>query len=157
MKRFLTPLLVLTAALALSLVSLVPGPQSPVPAAAATKNPSPASTGYTPVVVPILGTYTGATTKTAIVKWKAPVGFTVVAANATARVSSGTNPTLKLRGKSDTYVNYSGSLTAGTTKDLSITTNKITDESAVTIDLVVGGTSTPTWKDITLMLLLKRL
>lgn len=128
------------------------------PALAATKNPSPASPGYTPVLIPVMGIYTGAAlVKSNVVRWKAPVGYKVVAANATARFSSGTSPTLKVRGKSGTYVNYSGSLTAGTTKDLAITTNKITDESDVTLDLVIGGTSTPTWKDITIMLLLKQL
>jgi hypothetical protein len=129
-----------------------------VSAIGATSNPSPASPGYTPVVLPIMKTYTGATTKAAVIKYTAPNGYKVVAANATARTASGTNPTLKIRGKSATYVNYSGTVTAaGTTKDLTVTTNKITDESAVTIDLVVGGTATPTWTDITLMLLLKRL
>lgn len=126
-------------------------------ALATTANPSPASTGYTPLVIPIMGSYSGATTKTGVIKFKAPNGYRVVAANATARSSSGTSPTLKLRGKSGAYVNYSGSLTAGTVTDLSITSYVITDEVNHQIDLIVGGTSTPTWKDITLMLLLKRL
>lgn len=125
---------------------------------AATTNPSPASTGYTPVVLPIMSTYSGTATKTAVVKFTAPNGYKVVGANATARTASGTSPTLKVVGKSGTYVNYSGTVTAaGTTKALTVTSNRITDESAVTVDLVIGGTSTPTWSDITLMLLLKRL
>lgn len=151
-------LLIVASAIALAAaVFLIPGPGSPVPAAnAATANPSPASPGYTPVIVPIMGSYTGASTKT-VVKFKAPNGYRVVAVNATPRASSGTNPTLKIVGKSGAYVNYSGTVTAGTTKDLTMTTNRLTDEVAHQIDLVVGGTSTPTWKDITLMLLLKRL
>lgn len=125
-------------------------------AQAATANPSPSSPGYTPMVIPILGSYTGASTKT-VVKFKAPNGYRVVAASATPRSSGGTNPTLKIVGKTGAYVNYSGSVTAGTTKDLTVTANKITDEAQHQIDLVVGGTATPTWRDITVMLLLKRL
>lgn len=128
-----------------------------ITAMAATRNPSPASPGYTPVVVPIMGNYTGATIKPGVVKFKAPAGFQVVGASATARAATGTNPTCKLRGKSGVYTNYSGTINVGTTKELAVTTNRITDEVDHQIDIVVGGTSTPTWKDITLMLFLKRL
>ena len=150
-------MLTMSMVLALFALQLIPSPGSRVPDShAATANPSPASPGYTPMVIPVFGTFTGASTKT-VIKFKAPNGYRVMAANATARASSGTNPTLKLVGKSGAYVNYSGTITAGAApKDLATTAYKITDEVAHQIDLVVGGTS-PVWKDITVMLLLKRL
>lgn len=123
-------------------------------ALAATDNPKPTSPGYTPMVVPILGVYSGS--RTAIVKWKAPTGYNVVHASATVRASSGTNPTLKVRANSGAFVNWSTSVTAGSIATAAINKAAIADESTVSYDLVIGGTS-PKWSDITLMLLLKRL
>jgi hypothetical protein len=125
---------------------------------AATTNPSPASPGYTPMVIPIMGDYT--TSKTGIIKFTAPYRFRVVNATVNARASSGTNPTLKVRALSGVLGLYStsGAITAGTVKQATLAASPIiVDESAVTMDLVIGGTDTPTWSDITLMLLLKRL
>ena len=134
---------------------------SPIPGAgvaqAATANPSPASSGYTPLVIPLMGQYT--TSRTALVKFTALNGYRVIAANATARASGGTSPTLKIRGLSGVQCIYSssGAFVAGTTKALTLaTTPKIVDESAATIDLVIGGTS-PVWSDISILLFLKRL
>jgi len=125
---------------------------------AATSNPSPASPGYTPMVIPILGSYT--TSTTGIIKFTTPNGYRVVNANVNARASSGTNPTLKVLAKSASFTLFStsGAITPGTVKQATLAAApKITDESAVTMDLVIGGTDTPTWSDITVMLLLKRL
>lgn len=135
---------------------LFPGPGSQVPAAqAATANPSPASTGYTPMLIPVMGNYT--TTRTGIVKWKAPNGYRIVAANATARQSGGTSPTLKVRGNSGSFTIFSTSVTAGTVADAKLSASpKMTDEDNVTLDMVIGGTS-PVWRDITFFILLKRL
>lgn len=124
---------------------------------AATSNPSPASPGYTPMVIPLQGVFSSAS-HPAVVKYKAPNGYSIVTANATARAVTGTNPTLKVLLKSGVYTNYSGTVTAaGTPKDLVASTNKkIADESTVAVDLVTGGTD-PVWTDLTLFILLKRL
>lgn len=124
---------------------------------AATSNPSPASPGYTPVILPINGIYSSASAP-GIVKFKAPSGYKIVTVNVNARAVSGTNPTLTVRLKSGTFVNYSGTVSsAGTPVDLTAGTNtKIADESTVAIDLVAGGTA-PKWRDLTVFILLKRL
>ena len=119
-------------------------------ALAATSNPSPASPGYTPVVLPIMGTYSGA--RTGLVKFTAPAKYSIVSASVNARGVTGTNPTLKVYLKSGAFTNYTGTvkvLTAGTT-------TLIADEATVAVDLVTGGTS-PQWRDLTLFILLKRL
>lgn len=124
-------------------------------ALAATSNPSPASPGYTPLVLPISGLYSSA--RPGLVKFKAPNGYKIQAANVNARAVAGTNPTMKVLVKSGAYTNYSGTLTAaGTPKDLTAgTTTLIADESTVAVDLVMGGTS-PQFRDLTLFILLKR-
>lgn len=125
---------------------------------AATSNPSPASTGFTPMVIPIQGTYSSTTADAGIVKFKAPSGYKIVTVNANAKAVTGTNPTMKFRVKSGAFTNYSGTLTAaGSPADLTAgSTVKIADESTVVIDMVSGGTS-PKWRDLTLFILLKRL
>ena len=145
MKKFTTSILLAL----LAMVSAV--------AFAATSNPSPASPGYTPMVLPIAGVYSSASVP-GVVKFKAPAGYKIVTVNVNARAVSGTNPTLTVRLKSGTFVNYSGTVSsAGTPVDLTAGTNtKIADESTVSIDLVAGGTS-PKWRDLTVFILLKRL
>jgi len=125
-------------------------------ALAATSNPSPASPGYTPVVLPIMGTYSGA--RTGLVKFTAPAKYSIVSASVNARGVTGTNPTLKVYLKSGAFTNYTGTVTAaGTVKVLTAgTTTLIADEATVAVDLVTGGTS-PQWRDLTLFILLKRL
>ena len=122
----------------------------------ATANPSPASPGYTPVVLPVMGTYTS--TRLNLVRFTAPSGYNVVSVSAIARDAAGTTPTAKLRLKSGSFTNYSGTLAAaGTTKVLTAgSTTRIVDESSVVLDIVTGGTS-PVWKDLTVFILLKRL
>lgn len=129
----------------------------PVYLFAATANPSPASSGYTPLVIPIQGTYSS-TSLPGIVKFTAPAKYKVVSANAVARAVTGTNPTLGVTLKSGTSTLFSGSLAAaGAVTDLTAgTTTNITDESTVAVDLAAGGTS-PKWRDLTLFVLLKRL
>lgn len=125
-----------------------------VPALAATTNPSPASPGYTPVIVKFAG-YTS--TRTGAATFKAPAGFTIKHASVAARAVTGTSPTLKVKGRDGAFTRYSGTLnTAGTVKDLSLTaTPNMTDEATQNIDFILGGTS-PTFTDITLFLWLKR-
>lgn len=155
--------IILIAAIALAAVfapsGFSPGDGGVGVAAAATTNPTPASPGYTPVVFQF-ASYTSS--RTAVAKWKAPVGFKIVHASATARASSGTSPTLKVRGKNGAFTSYSTTVTVGTVRDCSLvastpsTSTLITDETVQTVDLVLGGTS-PSFSDITLFLWLKRL
>jgi hypothetical protein len=123
----------------------------------ATSNPSPASPGYLPMVIPIQGSYTSSTT--AAVKWKMPVGYKVLAASATARASSGTNPTLTVDLKTGSTSLFSTpvSVTAGSIAEATLgTTTILADEANASIDLAIGGTNTPTFTDITVFLWLKR-
>lgn len=125
-------------------------------ALAATSNPSPASSGYTPVVIPIMGQYSS--NRTGIVKFTAPAGYRVVNATATARASSGTTPTLTVDVKSGSTSMFSTpvAVTAGAIATAVLgTAPNIADESTVSVDLAIGGT-TPLWEDITLFMLLKR-
>lgn len=125
-------------------------------ALAATANPSPASPGYTPVVIPIMGQYSS--TRTGIVKFTAPSGYRVVNATATARASSGDTPTLTVDVKSGSTSMFSTpvAVTAGAVATAVLgTAPNIADESTVSVDLAIGGTS-PLWQDITLFMLLKR-
>ncbi|WP_298434553.1 hypothetical protein [Geobacter sp.] len=125
---------------------------------AATANPSPASPGYTPMVIPIMGTYSS---NQSVVKWKAPAGYRVVHASATARAVTGTSPTLTVDLKSGATSMFSSpiSVTAGTITDAVLgTAPNIADESTVSVDFAKGGSysSGQGWKDITLFLFLKR-
>lgn len=142
------------------LVLLTAGLIALVAAAAfgATANPSPASTGYTPVVLPITGVYSSATGHLGTVKFTAPAKYRIETVSLSAKAVTGTNPTLKVLVKSGSFTNYSGTLSAaGTPKDLTAgSTRVIADESTVAVDLITGGT-TPKWRDLTLFILLKRL
>lgn len=124
----------------------------------ATANPSPASSGYILMPVPILGIYSS-TAVPGIVKFKSPFSARVVHASATARAVSGTSPTLTVDVKqaATSLLSAPVAVAAGTITDAVLsTTPTIPDETAVSIDLAIGGTS-PKWRDITLLLLLKRL
>lgn len=124
-------------------------------AAAVTTNPPTGAPGYVPMVIPIHGVYSAS--RPAIVSFKAPAGFTVIHASASARSASGTSPTLKIRGKNGALVNYSGSVNTDTTvKDLVTSPGaSFSDEGLQSIDMVIGGSS-PKWSDVTLFLFLKR-
>jgi len=122
---------------------------------AATTNPATGAPGYTPMVIPIFGSNTS--TRISKVSFKAPSGYTIQHASAVSRVASGTNPTLKIRGKNSGFVSYSGTVASGSTPtDLKLASGAgFTDEGLQTVDLVIGGTS-PIWSDITLFLFLRR-
>ncbi|HAM41275.1 MAG TPA: hypothetical protein DCP69_08025 [Candidatus Omnitrophica bacterium] len=126
-------------------------------ATAATLNPSPASTGYQIMVLPIQGTYSS--TAITAAKFKAPFPYRVIAASATARDVTGTNPTLTVDVKTGSTSVFSTpvAVTAGAIADAVLTTTpKLTDEGTVSVILAAGGTL-PKWRDITLTLVLKRL
>lgn len=125
-----------------------------VSALAATTNPSPTSPGYQTIVLPLMSTYS--TSRTGLVKFTAPVGYSIKSVSVNARAVTGTNPTLKVRGKNGSLVNYSGTIASASAKDLTVVSGaSLTDETLQSIDLVAGGTS-PKFSDLTLILFLKR-
>ena len=126
------------------------------PSMAATTNPSPASPGYMVLPIQISGQYTATTA--AVTKFKLPFPATVVHASATARASGGTTPTLTVDVKegATSILSSAISITAGTISDGTLSDTALADESSVSVDLTIGGTN-PTWDDITLLLVLKRL
>lgn len=131
-------------------------PPGSTEAFAATANPSTASTGYEVIPIPVMGIYTS--DRANLVTFKAPYPFYVTHVSAKARGSSGTTPTLTVDIKesgtsilSTPFSVYSSSVSEGTVSD-----KKLADESTITIDFNIGGTS-PVWQDITILLGLKRL
>lgn len=123
---------------------------------AATANPSPASPGYMVLPLQISKQWTASTT--AVVRFKSPFPCAVVNVYATARASGGTSPTLTVDVKEagSTILSAPISVTAGTVNEGTISDAALADEAVITVDLTIGGTS-PTWDDITVVLVLKRL
>jgi Flp pilus assembly protein CpaB len=146
-KRILT----LFIALAMVLVAMTG-------AFAATGNPSPASSGYQAIIIPV-NNITAAGTLTAQASFKMPWPATVVYATTYARASSGTTPTLTLNLKSSTNSMFASacSVVASTVTECTLSTTNVTlaDESTITVDSVAGGT-TPTFTDITFVVWVKR-
>lgn len=118
----------------------------------AVKSPVPGVPLY-PVIINIEGQRTA--TVAAVCKFKTPAPWKILGVSATARASGGTTPTLTvdvLAGATPTSILSSAiSVTAGTISEGTIATEDIADETAVQINLTIGGTS-PTWDDITVQL-----
>lgn len=145
----------LMAALGLVLVA-VAALLLPLPAAqAATPNYAPAF-NVTPIVLHISGQYTATTA--AVAKFNVPFKARVIGVGASARASGGTTPTLTVDVKTagSTILSAPISVTAATYTEGTITTPVLADESALTVDLTIGGTS-PTWNDITVVVTVVRL
>lgn len=123
---------------------------------AATANPSPNSPGYMTLPFQISQQYTATTA--GVVRFKMPFPVKVLNVYASARASGGTTPTLTVDVKEagTTILSTPISITAGTVSEGTLTDTKIADEAVVTVDLNIGGTS-PTWNDITVVLVCKRL
>ncbi|PKN46765.1 MAG: hypothetical protein CVU59_05045 [Deltaproteobacteria bacterium HGW-Deltaproteobacteria-17] len=151
MKKYFTEFLFVMAVVAMVVLSAVA-------TFATTANPSPASPGYTPFVIPIMGTYSSNSTP---VSFKAPVGYRVLHASATAKGVTGTDPTLTVdvRNGSTSVFSAPISITAGAITDAVLSTSPlITDEGTVNVVFTKGGsyTSGQGWSNITLFLWLKR-
>ncbi|MBC8018606.1 MAG: hypothetical protein H7X83_08825 [Verrucomicrobia bacterium] len=123
---------------------------------AATTNPPPGAPGY--LVLPFQISQQFTTTTAGVVRFKAPFGCRVMSVSASARASGGTTPTLTVNVKEagTTILSAPVAVTAGTVSEAVISDTRIADEAEMTIDLAIGGT-TPTWNDITVILVLKRL
>lgn len=127
-----------------------------LPAFAATANPPAGAPGYMVLPFAISQQYT--VTTAGVVRFKAPFPCKVISVYASARASTGTTPTLTVDVKEAgvTILTTPVAVTAGTVSEAVISDSRIADESIITLDLTIGGT-TPTWNDITVMLVLRRL
>lgn len=124
-------------------------------ARAATPNYAPAF-NVTPIVLHISGQYT--TTTTGVAKFNIPFKARVIGVGASARASGGTTPTLTVDVKTagSTILSAPISVTAATYTEGVITTPVLVDESALTVDFTIGGT-TPTWNDMVVVITVVRL
>jgi len=127
----------------------------PTTAPAATPNYDLAIPGIAVLPFHLSGQYTA--TATGVVKFNMPFKCRVLNVMANARASGGTSPTLTVdvleAGAS--ILSSAISITAGTVAEGTISDASIADEAAVTVNLTIGGTS-PTWNDITVMLIVIR-
>lgn len=142
----------LAAALAAAVLTLA---AIPAPAPAATPNLSIAIPGVQMIAFHISGQYTATTA--AVVRFNLPFAATLIGAQASARASGGTSPTLTVDVKAggSTVLSAPITVTAGAVAEGTITTATLADEAAITVDLTIGGTS-PTWNDITVVLTIVR-
>ncbi len=128
-----------------------------VSALASTPNPTPNSPGYEVLIFSINKQYTATTA--GVVRFKMPWPAKLVTVQAAARASGGTTPTLTVDVKEagTSKLTSAVTVTAGSVAEAAIgTTPRIADEAVITVDLTIGGT-TPTWDDITVIMVVKRL
>lgn len=152
MRSFLRSFLMLAllvVALAFGLVACVK--EGSRPAEAQTPNLSVAVPGVFVMPFHVSGQYTATTT--AVVRFALPFPAQLVSAQASARASGGTTPTLTVDVKAGgtTVLSAPFAVTAGAVSFGTITTSALADEAAMTVDLTIGGTS-PTWNDIVIVL-----
>lgn len=141
---------------ALALGIGVPVPDATRDANAATPNYA-VGTGVDVVVIPlhISGQYTATTA--AVARFTLPFAAQVIGVSASARASGGTTPTLTVDVKEAgvTVLSAPITVTAGAVAEGTISDTALADESAITVDLTIGGTS-PTWNDIVVLITLVR-
>lgn len=123
---------------------------------AATPNFPITQSGVQVVTLQLSGQYT--TTTAAVARLALPFPAHLVGVSASARASGGTSPTLTVDLLDDSVSVLSApiAVTAGAVAEGTIATARVLDESIVTIDLAIGGTS-PTWNDITVAVTIVRL
>ena len=125
------------------------------PAQADTANISVATSGVMVVPLHLDGQFT--TTTTAVARIKLPFKAKVLGISASARASGGTTPTLTVDVKDDgtTMLSAPVVITAGAVAEATLANTQIADESVLTVDLAITGTS-PTWDDIDVLLTIVR-
>lgn len=125
------------------------------PVAAATSNYSQAITGVEVISIQLSGQYTANTT--AVSRFALPFPARVVGVTAAARASGGTTPTLTVDLLDDgtSVLSAPVSVTAGSVSEGTIANAAVADESVMTINLAITGTS-PTWNDITILVTVVR-
>jgi hypothetical protein len=123
-------------------------------AMAATANPSSGSVGNYLFPMHISGQYTATTT--AVGKWLRPYPCEITHFSAAARASGGTSPTLSVVLKNGANTVSTVAVTAGAAPtEGTLANTSIADETVMTIDFTIGGTS-PTWNDIQVLFGCKR-
>lgn len=135
------------------------GVLTPVPHQAHAQTPNFAvGTGVDVVVIPlhVSGQYTANTT--AVARFTLPFKAQLVGVTASARASGGTSPTLTvdLLEGGVTVLSAPIAVTAGAVAAGTITDSTLADESAITVNFAIGGTS-PTWNDIVVFITVVRL
>jgi len=122
---------------------------------AATANYSEVIPGIQIVPFHVSGQYTATTAS--VVKFQLPFKAQVLGVSATARASGGTTPTLTVdvAEGGTSILSAPISITAGTVSEGTVTDTSLADESAITVNLAITGTS-PTWNDITVLITLRR-
>lgn len=124
-------------------------------APAATPNYSIAVPGVVVIPFHVSGQYTATTS--GVVRFAMPFKCRLVGIGASARASGGTSPTLTVDLLDDGVSSLSSpiSVTAGSYTEGAVANAVIGDESVMTVNLTIGGTS-PTWNDITILLTVLR-
>lgn len=126
----------------------------PQPAGAVTPNYPPSTPVY---VIPLQISKQWTATTANVVRLKLPFKAQLVGVSATARASGGTSPTLTVDvlEAGVTVLSAPIAVTAGTVAEVTVTDTTLADESVITVNLAIGGT-TPTWDDITVLLTVVR-
>jgi hypothetical protein len=110
-----------------------------------------------PLLVHLSGQYTA--NRTAVARVRLPFAADLVGVSVSARASGGTAPTLTVDVQKGgvTMLAAPVAVTAGAVAEATIVAaSQIADESVITIDLAIAGT-TPTWDDIDVLLTLVRI
>ena len=125
------------------------------PNQAATPNVAVATPGVVLMPVHLQGQFTGDVT--AVARLQLPFPALVLGVSAAARASGGTSPTLTVDVLDDgaTILSAPVAVTAGAVAEGVVAAPVIADESVVTIDLAITGTS-PTWDDVDVLITLIR-
>lgn len=125
------------------------------PAIAATPNYSTAIGGVVVIPLHISGQYIATTT--GVTRFAMPFKARLVGVGASARASGGTAPTLTVDLLDDgtSALSSAISVTAGSYTEGTIANAVVADESVITVNFAITGTS-PTWNDITIFITLLR-
>lgn len=124
---------------------------------AATANIGVATPGV--VLLPIHLSGQNAASVTAVAKIKLPFPARVLGVSANARASAGTDPTYTVNVLDDgvTILSAPIALTAGTVAEGTVTAPTIADESLITVNTVIGGTDSPHFDDVDIVITLVRI
>lgn len=102
---------------------------------------------------------TAAATAAARARFVLPFPAKLLDVQASARAATGTSPTLTVDLEADgtTVLDAPIDVTAGEAASGVIATDRLDDETELTLDFAIGGTDTPTFTDVTVVLTLVRI
>lgn len=145
------------AAIALAALLFAGVPVTPYSQAQAATPNYAVGTGVDVVVIPlhISGQYTATTV--AVARFTLPFKAQLIGVSASARASGGTTPTLTVDvlEAAVSVLSTPVAVTAGAVSEATITDANLADESAITVNLAITGTS-PTWNDIVVFITVVR-